>query len=248
LGAKTDITSNVFSIIIAIAVAAAAILIVCTSPKVNAQNESWTSSFNMGDCNFFTTGTNPYFILQPGYQLVFAGVEDGESLNVTVTVSNETKVVGDGIVTRVVEERTVNSKTNDLKEITRDYFAICDKTNSVFYFGEDVNNYENGELVDHEGSWLDGSNNARAGLIMPGTVLLGSRYYQEIAPDVALDKAEIVNMNQTVSVPAGSFRDVIKMTETNDLEPGIQEDNLHALGIGQVIDNELELVSYGYPK
>ena len=95
---------------------------------------------------------------------------------------------------------------------------------------------------------MDGSNNARAGLIMPGTVLLGSRYYQEIAPDVALDKAEIVSMNQTVSVPAGSFRDVIKMTETNDLEPGIQEDNLHALGIGQVIDNELELVSYGYPK
>ncbi len=248
MGTKTGITSNVFSIIIAIAVAAATILIVSTSPKVNAQNESWTSSFNTGDCNFITTGTNPYFILQPGYQLVFAGVEDGESLNVTVTVSNETKVVGDGIVTRVVEERTVNSETNDLKEITRDYFAICDKTNSVFYFGEDVNNYENGELVDHEGSWLDGSNNARAGLIMPGTVLLGSRYYQEIAPDVALDKAEIVSMNQTVSVPAGSFRDVIKMTETNDLEPGIQEDNLHALGIGQVIDNELELVRYGYPK
>ena len=248
MGTKTGITSNVFSLVMVIAVATAAILIVSTSPKVNAQNESWTSSFNMGDCNFSTTGTNPYFILQPGYQLVFAGVEDGESLNVTVTVSNETKVVGDGIVTRVVEERTVNSETNDLKEITRDYFAICDKTNSVFYFGEDVNNYENGELVDHEGSWLHGSNNARAGLIMPGTVLLGSRYYQEIAPDVALDKAEIVSMNQTVSVPAGSFRDVIKMTETNDLEPGIQEDNLHALGIGQVIDNELELVSHGYSR
>jgi len=248
MGTKTGITSNVFSLVMVIAAATAAILIVSTSPKVNAQNESWTSSFNMGDCNFSTTGTNPYFILQPGYQLVFAGVEDGESLNVTVTVSNETKVVGDGIVTRVVEERTVNSETNDLKEITRDYFAICDKTNSVFYFGEDVNNYENDELVDHEGSWLHGSNNARAGLIMPGTVLLGSRYYQEIAPDVALDKAEIVSMNQTVSVPAGSFRDVIKMTETNDLEPGIQEDNLHALGIGQVIDNELELVSHGYSR
>ncbi|MGH9964055.1 MAG: hypothetical protein ACRD5E_04410 [Nitrososphaeraceae archaeon] len=245
---KLDIGSNVFPIIIAIAAATSAILIVGTSPNVNAQNGSWTSSFNMADCNFFTTGTNPYFILQPGYQLVFAGVEDGEPLKVTVTVSNETKVVRDGIVARVVEERTVNSDTNDLKEITRDYFAICDKTNSVFYFGEDVSNYENGELVDHEGSWLHGSDNARAGLIMPGTILLGSRYYQEIAPEVALDKAEIVSMNQTLSIPAGSFRDVIKMIETNDLEPGIQEDNLHALGIGQVIDNELELVSYGYSK
>ena len=244
---KSDIGFNVFPIIIAIA-ATSAILIVGTSPNVNAQNGSWTSSFIMADCNFSTTGTNPYFILQPGYQLVFAGVEDGEPLKVTVTVSNETKVVRDGIIARIVEEKTVNSDTNDLKEITRDYFAICDKTNSVFYFGEDVNNYENGELVDHEGSWLHGSDSARAGLIMPGTILLGSRYYQEIAPEVALDKAEIVSMNQTLSIPAGSFRDVVKMIETNDLEPGIQEDNLHALGIGQVIDNELELVSYGYSK
>ena len=217
-----------------------------TTPTViNAQNESWTSSFNMGDCKFSTTGTNPYFILQPGYQLVFAGVEDGEPLNVTGTVSNETKVVGDGIVTRVVEERTVNSETNDLIEITKGYFAICDKSNSVFYFGEDVNNYEDGKLVDHEGSWLHGFDNTKAGLIMPGTILLGSRYYQEIAPDVALDKAELVSMNQTVSVPAGNFRGVIQMNETSDLEPGIGEVNLHAPGIGQVIDNDLELVSYG---
>lgn len=240
--------SNVIYMIAAALVSTTILFVSTTSTTVNAQNESWTSSFNLEDCNFSTTGTNPYFILQPGYQLVFAGVEDGEPLNVTVTVSNETKVVGDGIATRVVEERTVNSETNDLKEITKDYFAICDKSNSVFYFGEDVNNYEDGKLVDQEGSWLHGSDNARAGLIMPGTILLGSRYYQEIAPDVALDKAETVSMNETVNVPAGSFRDVIKMIETSDLEPGIQEDNLHAYGIGQVMDNKLELVSYGYLK
>ena len=245
---KLGIGANVLSLLTGIAVAAVTILFVGTSSMVNAQNESWTSSFNIGDCNFSTRGTNPYFVLQPGYQLVFAGVEDGEPLNVTVTVSNETKVVGDGIVTRVVEERTVNSETGDLKEFTRDYFAICEQTNNVFYFGEDVNNYEDDELIDHEGSWLHGSDNARAGLMMPGTILLGSRYYQEIAPEVAMDKAEVVSTNQTVSVPAGSFRDVIKMTETNDLEPGIEEANLHAPGIGQVIDNELELVNYGYLK
>ena len=216
--------------------------------KVDTQNESQTNSFNIRDCNFSTIGINPYFILQPGYQLVFAGIEDNEPLIVTVTVSNETKVVGEGIVARAVEERTVDSKTGDLKELTKDYFAICEQTNSVYYFGEDVNNYEDGKLVDHEGSWLHDSDNARAGLIMPGTILLGSRYYQEIAPDVALDKAEIVNMNQTVKVPAGSFDNVIKTIETNDLEPGIEEANLHAPGVGQVIDNDMKLVRYGYIK
>lgn len=117
-----------------------------------------------------------------------------------------------------------------------------------FTFGEDVNNNKNGKIVDHEGTWLHGSDNARAALIMPGTILLGSRYYPELAPDVAFDKAKIISINQTVSVPAGSFKDVIKMTQTNDLEPGIQEDNLHAHGIGRVIDNELEVVNYGFLK
>ena len=97
----------------------------------------------------------------------------------TITILNQTKVVGDGIVTRVVQEKVTNSQTGELIEITNDWFSICTQTNSVFYFGEDVDNYEDGKLVDHEGSWQHGSNCARAGLMMPGIVLLGSRYYQD---------------------------------------------------------------------
>lgn len=209
----------------------------------------FADSFNIKNCTFSTTGTNPYFILEPGYQLVFKGVEDNEPLNVTSTVLDQTKVVGDDIVTRAVEEKTVNSKTGDLVELTKDYFAICKENNSVFYFGEDVDNYEDGKVVDHEGSWLHGTNHAKAGLIMPGIVLLGSKYYQEIAPDVAMDKSEVVSMNETVNVPAGTFSNVIHMKETSDLEPTTSaEDNLHAPGIGQVIDGQTKLVSYGYQK
>ena len=209
----------------------------------------FTDSFNLENCTFSTTGTNPYFILQPGYQLVFKGVEDDEPLNVTSTVLDETKVVGDGIVTRAVEEKTVNSETGDLVEITKDYFAICKENNTVFYFGEDVDNYENGKVVDHEGAWLHGSNDARAGVIMPGMILLGSKYYQEIAPDVAMDKSEIVGVNETVKVPFGSFNGVIHMNETSDLEPATTaEENLHAPGVGQVIDGDTKLISAGYVK
>lgn len=236
-------------VVIAAAVAlAAAALSFDNLPIVNAQNESWTSSFNLKDCNFSSTGSNPYFILQPGYHTVFTGVEDNEPLNMTITVLNQTKVVGDGIVTRVVQEKVANNQTGDLKELTNDYFAICKETNSVFYFGEDVNKYEDGKLVDHEGSWQHGVNNAKAGPIMPGITLLGSRYYQETAPGVAMDKAEIIGMNQTVNVPAGSFSGVIHMIDTNDLEPGVVENSLYAPGVGQVIDQDLKLVSYGYLK
>jgi hypothetical protein len=209
---------------------------------------NYTDSFMLKNCNFSTTGSNPYFILQPGYRTVFTGVEDNVPFNTTFTVLNQTKVVGVGIVARVVQDKVANSQTGDLKEITYDYFAICKQTNSVFYFGEHVDDYENGKIVGHKGSWQHGVNNSRAGLFMPGIVLLGSRYYQEIAPGIALDRAEIVGMNQTISVPAGNFNNVIKIKETNALEPKVTEDNLYTPRVGLVFDHNSKLVSYGYLK
>jgi hypothetical protein len=214
-----------------------------------SSEKKFTDYFDLENCTLSTTGTNPYFILEPGYQLVFEGEGDKGPVNVTSTVLNQTKVVGDGLVARLVEEKTVNAQTGDLIEITNDYFAICKETNSVIYLGESIDDYENGKVVGHEGAWVHGSDNARAGMIMPGTILMGSRYYQEIAPDVAMDKAEIVGVNETVNVPAGSFSGVIHMKETSDLEPSsTAEENLHAPGVGQVIDGDTKLVSYGYAK
>ncbi len=84
---------------------------------------------------------------------------------------------------------------------------------------------------------------------MPGIILLGSKYYQEIAPDVAMDKSEIVGVNETVKVPFGSFNGVIHMKETSDLEPATKaEENLHAPGVGPVIDGDTKLISAGYVK
>jgi hypothetical protein len=48
--------------------------------------------------------------------------EDGEMIDLVITVLNETKVV-DGIETRVVEER--ESEDGELVEISRNYFAVC---------------------------------------------------------------------------------------------------------------------------
>jgi hypothetical protein len=212
-------------------------------------DEKYTSSFNLENCTFSSTGKNPYFILEPGYQLVFEGQGDEGPVNVTSLVLNETKNFGDGIVARAVEEKTIDAETGDLLELTNDYFSICNETNTVVYLGEDVNDYENGKVVGHEGAWLHGSNNSRAGLIMPGIILLGSKYYQEISPEVAMDKAEIIGVNETVTVPAGSFSNVVHMLETSDLEPAsAAEENLHAPGIGQVIDGDTKLVKYGYVK
>ena len=80
--------------------------------------------------------------------------------------------------------------------MSRNYFAISRRTNSVYYFGEDVDIYKAGKVVSHEGSWISGLGGAHFGLFMPGTPLLHGRYYQELAPRVAMDRAELVSMSE----------------------------------------------------
>lgn len=198
----------------------------------------FTNKFFLEDCHFSSIGSNRFFILEPDYRLVLSGEKDGVKGQLTITVTEETKKV-DGIQTRVVEERHVED--GELVELSRNYFAICEQTNSVFYFGEDTDNYEGGKIVNHDGSWLAGKSNAKAGLVMPGIVLLGSRYQQETAPGVAMDRAQIVSISEVVDTAAGKFKDVLKTQETTPLEPGVVEYKYYAAGIGLIQDQELKL-------
>ena len=215
-----------------------------TSFLTDQSSEGWMTSFDLENCDFASTGKNSYFILEPGYQVVLEGEEDGERLQLVMTVLNETKVV-DGIETRVVEEK--ETEGGNLVEVSRNYFAICKPTNNAIYFGEDVDMYENGEIVSHEGAWLAGQNGAKAGMIMPDKVEVGLKYYQEIAPGVAEDRAEIVSVNDTLDTPAGTFEQVLKTEETNPLKPGEKEFKFYALGIGLIQDEAIKLVKYTKP-
>jgi len=209
-------------------------------------NEDFTSSFRLQDCEFLARGANPHFILEPERQLVYAA-EDEELF---ITVLEETRRITlriDGrlrtIRTAVVEEREFAD--GEIKEISRNFFAICEKTNDVYYFGEEVDIYEDGEIVSHDGAWLAGSKGALPGIIMPGTFLLGSRYFQEVAPRVALDRAEHVAEGLEVETEAGDFRGCVEVTETTPLEPGAESTKVYCPGVGLVIDNDLTLVEIG---
>jgi hypothetical protein len=202
------------------------------------------------ECSFATTGRNPYFFLKPGYQLLLEGEENGETIRLLITVLKATEVIdlkeeSLGLVkTRVVEEREwVNG---ELIEQSRNFYAQCEQTNDIYYFGEEVCIFESGECVSNEGSWRAGENGAVAGLIMPGTFLLGSRYFQEQAPDVAMDRAEHVSIGLTVETSTGTFEDCVEVVETTPLEPGSESIKRYCPGIGLVVDNVVELVAFGF--
>jgi hypothetical protein len=203
-----------------------------------ALDPTFTSRFDVDKPDLTSTGRNPYFILETGYVLTL----EGGSTRLVITVLNETRTV-DGVDTRIVEERETDK--GQLIEVSRNFFAISRRTNAVFYFGEDVDMYANGKVTSHEGAWLSGVNGARFGLAIPGLPLVRARYYQEIAPKVAMDRAEIVSLTESLKTPAGAFTNVLKVEETTPLEPGVKEAKFYAAGVGLIQDGELKLVKYG---
>jgi len=222
-----------------------ALSLILVSVAVRADGPAFTETFGEADADLQTTGTNPYFVLEPGYVLEYEGMEGAKKVRLVITVLDETKKVA-GVRTRVVEEREWSGDA--LVEVSRNYFAISRRTNAVYYFGEDVEMYRGGKVVSHDGAWRAGRKNARYGMIMPGSPLLGARYWQEIAPGVAMDRAEIVSLDRKLTTPAGKFENVLKIEETTPLEPGNKEYKYYAKGIGLIRDGAAKLVKYGKPE
>src|SRR5438105_502576 len=96
-----------------------------------------------------------------------------------------------------------------------------------------------------EGSWLAGVNGNRAGLTMPGAPQLKMKYYQEIAPGTAMDRAEIVSLSETCKTPAGTFSNCLKVKETSAIELAAKEYKYYAPGVGLVADDTVRLVKHG---
>jgi hypothetical protein len=236
-----------------------ALLLLALAPwnTVLAQEEEpeFTEEFPLDDCYFATIGGNPYFKLQPGRQLYLnntrcvASGECEDLVELWITVKPQLRKIRlpidrrmRDIWTRVVEER--ETENAELVEVSRNFFADCRPTHDVYYFGEQVDIYENGKIVSHEGAWQAGKNGARPGIIMPESAfILGSRYFQEVAPGVAQDRAEHVETGVEINVPAGVFEDCVEVTETTPLNPEEESTKVYCRDIGLVIDGDLELAA-----
>lgn len=223
-------------------------------PQAALGADEFTTDFRIEDCTWSAWGReNPYFSLRPGRQQVLEGEEDGTEIRAEVTMLHQTETIhfttAKGkpltVVARVMEEREFEDGV--IVEVSRNWVARCVQTSNIFYFGEEVDNYEDGVLVNHEGAWRAGVDGAQPGLLMPGSFLLGSRYFQEQAPDNAEDRGENARMGFAVAVPAGTFPECVQIDETNPLSsnPEAVDVKVFCPGVGIVKDEDLELVSFG---
>jgi len=203
------------------------------SEQASVRQAGWRDTFPVNKADLAATGTNPYLAIQPGKVLKLVHRKD----RLTVSILPGTKTV-DGVATGVLEER--EEKNGQLIEVSHNHFATDPASGDVYYFGEDVDNYKNGKIINHESAWLAGENGARFGLMMPGKPKKGDKFYQEIAPKVALDRVEIISIDETVKTPAGTFEHCVHLRETTPLEPEVSH-KYYAPGIGMIKDDEFEL-------
>ena len=181
---------------------------------------------------------NEFFPLVVGTQLVLEGVEDGETIRVEITVLDETEDVA-GVTTRVLEE--AEFVDDELAEISRNFFVQA-ADGTVCYFGEDVDIYEDGVVVSHEGEWRAGENGNLPGIFMPSIPDIGMVFSNEFAPGVAEDQAEVIALGEEIDVPAGIFDDTLTLEECNPLEDAERDIKVFVRGIGLAIDEMTELL------
>lgn len=200
---------------------------------------------------------NPYFPLSPGSEWVYFGEDDGEPLGLRITILDDTEEFYGGdetIVTQVVEEfewadddgdGRFDRNKEDLIEVSLNYFAQA-PDGTVCYFGEEVDIYEDGVVVSHDGHWRadEGKNNA-PGIFMPAApqdLTVGTSWYMEVAPKVAKDRATFEGV-QDVMVGGTAYHEAIQITDCNTIDKDCGT-KFYAPGVGLIVDNAVELTDF----
>jgi len=206
------------------------------------------------------TFTNRYQPFQEGAIKVYAGTTGSAQAIVvddylTQRRAFQVKGVNDGKPVHCSILREVSFEDGQLVESTLNYFAQADD-DTVYYFGEIVDIYQNGVITSHEGSWLVGgpadsdpsttATATRPFVFMPAKPEKGDVFKPEDLLPVVDETAQVVGTHLTRGVPAGQYRDVIQLFESSQLDTAT-ENKWYAPGVGVISvvaqDEKLDLIA-----
>lgn len=220
------------------------------APALGANPGGFTNEFPIAACDFESTGGNAFLRLQVNRQLYLSNkmckecVQEDGLVELWITILPKTHVISfpyagkvRTVRARVMEE--YETEDGELEEVSNNFVADCNPMHDVYYFGETVFDGDGNPLPD---AWLAGKDGATPGILLPDRAyLLGSRYFQEFAPN-AKDRVEHTSLGFEVEVPAGTFQNCVEMTETSPLEPGHESIKVYCPNVGMVRDDDLELI------
>jgi len=199
---------------------------------------------------------NPYLPIVPGSTREYLAKDDDGTVieRIFVEVLEETKEIL-GVNCIVVRDRVweIDDGEEVLIEDTYDWIAQ-DLIGNVWYFGEIARNFEDGELIDIEGSWKAGRDFARAGILMKASPMAGDIYRQEFDLGNAEDMAEVIGVTGSAVVPAAScIGNCVVTRDWTPMDPDVEENKYYASGIGVILEvnpdtgEQVELISHMTP-
>jgi hypothetical protein len=191
---------------------------------------------------------NPYLPIGKFERCELTGTSDGERERVVRSLLPQTRrftVDGERLDAALIEDR--GYVEGELVERTIDYFAQTGD-GTVLYLGEQVDNYANGRVADHEGSWLYGRDTRVAGVAMPPDPRVGSTWRFEDVPGITTESNRVTRTLPRMRAGGRVYRDVIEVRESIEPENEV-ELKYYARGTGVIResppDGRVELAGCG---
>ena len=225
--------TKIFLAVLVVLLVAAGVALFVTESTRKSRAAEYTPQVNPAD--FSTKITNKYFALPVGKKLTYETVEQGKvTETIEIEILQETKTI-EGVETVIYLDKEL--KNGQLVEETRDYLAQH-KNGDVWYFGEDVNNFWNGILINHSGSFLHGKDGAQAGIWMKAEQRVGDSYRQEFYAGYAEDMRETAATGETVSTKARTYTGCVKVYDWSPLEKNAREHKYYCPEVAALVLTE----------
>jgi hypothetical protein len=182
--------------------------------------------------------TNPLFPISTLRSAIFSGRVEGKPFHTETTLLPETRII------EIDEGRRVEARISQytayldgrVEEVAIDYYAQADD-GSVWYLGENVNDYDENGFVDSTlGSWLAGRDGP-AQMIMPGDPRVGDVHRAENIPAIAFEEVTVKEVGRTVDGPTGPVEGALVERELHD--DGTHSDKIFAPGYGEFFTGHL---------
>jgi len=147
-----------------------------TAPKADRVDRSEPSFSNPTEVD------NPLFPISDLHSAILIGNDEGHLLKIETTLLPDPKVIAwKGKRVKTLVSQFVSYLDGRMHEVALDWYAQADD-GSVWYFGEDVFNYEDGVVADTNGTWIAGKDGP-PGMIMPVDPQLGDAFRPENIPN-----------------------------------------------------------------
>ena len=185
-----------------------------------AQAEQETMRIPFDPANFVdpTTSTNEYHPLRPGIQWARAGTTEigGSKVphQVTSTMTDVVRMI-DGVPAVAMLDWSIDA--GSITQVGFEYFGL-DKDRNVWLIGGYTENYEGGVYTDYEDCWLGAATGGIPGILLPGVVTMDTPRWYIAASDPEEEEATVaepVAIGVTITVPFGTFENVIAIREGN---------------------------------